>query len=306
MLRRLKLGNFKSWQEADLAFGRITGLFGTNSSGKSSLIQALLLLKQTRESADRAAALELNGWFVELGTAADVVHAHDEGRAIELEVGFEHDSDLRIDGPSDRRGTAIADSKGRAVRGRLAISSQALGSRSLTHSAGAAEFSLKPRGGNGDGFDLAASVPDLDFSFIRNRGRACDGEIIAAPTPTPTRPRPAPCIDRDDRSRRGRAAPARRAGGRRALRGAGRRERAVDPAAPRRRGGARHDRPGAGPGRGRAPTADGARALADDALAALAEAGELIAFDRHSPRSSPSALRADYFAHEVEATWQAP
>ena len=172
MLRRLKLGNFKSWQEADLAFGRITGLFGTNSSGKSSLIQALLLLKQTRESADRAAALELNGRFVELGTAADVVHAHDEGRAIELEVGFEHDSDLRIDGPSDRRGAAIADSKGRAVRGQLAISSQALGSRSLTHSAGAAEFSLRPRGGNGDGFDLAASVPDLDFSFIRNRGRA--------------------------------------------------------------------------------------------------------------------------------------
>ena len=78
MLERLKIRNFKSWRNAEVDFGRITGLFGVNSSGKSSLVQFLLLLKQTRESTDQAATLDLNGRFVELGTAADVVHAHDE------------------------------------------------------------------------------------------------------------------------------------------------------------------------------------------------------------------------------------
>ena len=61
MLKRLDLRNFKNWREADLTFGRVTGLFGANSSGKSSLAQFLLLLKQTAESSDRAAALSLNG-----------------------------------------------------------------------------------------------------------------------------------------------------------------------------------------------------------------------------------------------------
>ena len=53
MLNRLKIENFKAWREVDLAFGKVTGLFGTNSAGKSSLLQFLLLLKQTRNATDR-------------------------------------------------------------------------------------------------------------------------------------------------------------------------------------------------------------------------------------------------------------
>ena len=53
MLNRLKIVNFKAWREADLRFGKVTGFFGTNSTGKSSLLQLLLLLKQTRNATDR-------------------------------------------------------------------------------------------------------------------------------------------------------------------------------------------------------------------------------------------------------------
>ena len=38
MLNRLKIENFKAWRHADLQFGKVTGLFGTNSAGKSSLL----------------------------------------------------------------------------------------------------------------------------------------------------------------------------------------------------------------------------------------------------------------------------
>ncbi len=47
MLTELHLENFKSWRELDMQLGRVTGLFGTNSSGKSSILQFLLMLKQT-------------------------------------------------------------------------------------------------------------------------------------------------------------------------------------------------------------------------------------------------------------------
>ena len=172
MLKRLKLRNFKSWQEAEVDFGRITGLFGVNSSGKSSLAQFLLLLKQTREAAGRATTLELNGRFVQLGIATDIVHAHDKRRTIGFEVGFEHKSDLKIDDPSDRRGIPIDGSGSRTVHAELEISGHALRSKALTHLAGKAEFSLKPKGRHSDKFDLVADIPGMDFSFTRTKGRA--------------------------------------------------------------------------------------------------------------------------------------
>ena len=84
MLNRLKIENFKAWREADLRFGKVTGFFGTNSAGKSSLLQLLLLLKQTRNATDRGLVLDFSGpaGMVNLGTFKDVVHGHDEQRRI--------------------------------------------------------------------------------------------------------------------------------------------------------------------------------------------------------------------------------
>ncbi len=73
MLRRLQLENFKAWKKADMRLAPLTGLFGTNSSGKTSILQFLLMLKQTVESSDRALVLNLNGHYVELGTFRDIL-----------------------------------------------------------------------------------------------------------------------------------------------------------------------------------------------------------------------------------------
>ena len=54
MITRLRLTNFKAWRELEVRFATVTGVFGANSAGKSSLIQFLLLLKQTRDR-DRSA-----------------------------------------------------------------------------------------------------------------------------------------------------------------------------------------------------------------------------------------------------------
>ena len=62
MFTQLRLKNFKAWkgeQVVDLA--SLSLFLGTNSAGKTSLLQMLLLLKQTAESPDRKQHLNLGG-----------------------------------------------------------------------------------------------------------------------------------------------------------------------------------------------------------------------------------------------------
>ena len=50
MITELRAQNFKSWQDTGtLQFAPLTGLFGANSSGKTSILQIPLMLKQTAE-----------------------------------------------------------------------------------------------------------------------------------------------------------------------------------------------------------------------------------------------------------------
>lgn len=62
MLTLLHLKQFKAWADSGpIALKPITLLLGTNLSGQSSLIQSLMLLKQTVESPDRTIHLNLGG-----------------------------------------------------------------------------------------------------------------------------------------------------------------------------------------------------------------------------------------------------
>ncbi len=83
MLTNLSVTNFKSWRSIpQMRLAPITGLFGANSSGKTSILQLLLMLKQTVESADRGLVLDLGGprekSYVNMGTLLDVLYAHDK------------------------------------------------------------------------------------------------------------------------------------------------------------------------------------------------------------------------------------
>lgn len=90
MLTTLELENFKgiaARQRVD--FAPLTLLFGANSAGKSTILQALLYLQ---EILDRGTAdvdrTELGGNVLELGGFARLVHRHETERAIVLRVEF--------------------------------------------------------------------------------------------------------------------------------------------------------------------------------------------------------------------------
>jgi predicted ATPase len=86
MLKSIKLINFKAAENLGIRFGALTVLAGLNSSGKSSVLQGLAVLKQTVAAGDIDALL-LRGPLVQLGTYSDVYTegAESEGISIEIE-----------------------------------------------------------------------------------------------------------------------------------------------------------------------------------------------------------------------------
>jgi len=175
MLTALRFTNFKSWAEADLTCGRITGVFGTNSSGKTSLIQFLLLLKQTKDATDRAISLELNGDYVRLGTVRDAIRGHDESQEIAWTVSFERDTELVLTDPTGRRVVEIARDRKFELEARVSVQQRAPVATALAYRLGGLEFSLAPRGADQSKFALSpdrSTIGDDRFAFIRTQGRA--------------------------------------------------------------------------------------------------------------------------------------
>jgi AAA ATPase domain len=113
MLNSLGFSNFKSWSgTTQVEMRGITGLFGTNSSGKSSILQTLLLLKQTAESLDRSRVLHLGDdrSLVDLGTYYEVISRHDRGLALEFEVKWTAPTAIEVRDP-ERKDAVILDSQ---------------------------------------------------------------------------------------------------------------------------------------------------------------------------------------------------
>lgn len=75
-LRRWSVRNFKSIREAQLDFENLTLLVGANSSGKTSLLQSILLLVQAAQAGSEGVALPLNGPLVSVGGFKDARFAH--------------------------------------------------------------------------------------------------------------------------------------------------------------------------------------------------------------------------------------
>lgn len=99
MLTSLRIQNFKAWKDTGaLRLAPLTVIFGTNSSGKSSLGHLLLALKQTVQMADRKRALHLGDEkaLIDLGTFADCLYGHDTQRTLEFTLGWKTPSAMAV------------------------------------------------------------------------------------------------------------------------------------------------------------------------------------------------------------------
>jgi AAA15 family ATPase/GTPase len=102
MINELSFANFKSWEAAqNLKFGKATGFFGANSSGKTSIINMLLPPKQSIESPDRKQILNFGTErdYIQLDSFEDIIHNHDAGNSINISIDFINDDELEIKSP---------------------------------------------------------------------------------------------------------------------------------------------------------------------------------------------------------------
>lgn len=77
MFTSMRLQDFKSWSDTGrICLAPITGFFGANSSGKSSLLHSFVLMKQTVQTSDPNSALNLgdNSSIIDFGNIAQITH----------------------------------------------------------------------------------------------------------------------------------------------------------------------------------------------------------------------------------------
>lgn len=112
MITEVRLQNFKAFVDLTVPLGGFTLLAGLNSSGKSSVLQALALMRQGFDASQRGGTsgsgvgLPLNGEYVDLGTGVDVLNEDysgeqqfavglmgREGESSSVVVGYEREGD---------------------------------------------------------------------------------------------------------------------------------------------------------------------------------------------------------------------
>lgn len=102
MIEYLHIQNFKCFEALSLPLAPLTLLTGFNAAGKSTTLQAMLLLAQAQRQKGKSPLVALNGSLVRLGSPGDILR---EGGGPELVLGIET-QDGRIDwsmAPNDRR-----------------------------------------------------------------------------------------------------------------------------------------------------------------------------------------------------------
>ena len=102
MLKQLRIKNFKGWVDTGIIrLAPISLFFGANSSGKSSIGQFLMMLKQTVESPDRKAVFYPGGKnsAVQLGSYQEMVFHRDPKNRISFEYQWNFKNSLELKDP---------------------------------------------------------------------------------------------------------------------------------------------------------------------------------------------------------------
>ncbi|HMT55026.1 MAG TPA: DUF3696 domain-containing protein [Saprospiraceae bacterium] len=90
-LSNLNFSNFKNWKNFNTDLTKINLFFGQNSSGKSSIIQLLLLLKQTVENKDEKVVLFFGDdkSYVNLGNYDEILNRESSVKDFSFGFGFQ-------------------------------------------------------------------------------------------------------------------------------------------------------------------------------------------------------------------------
>ena len=88
MIKKISVRNFKCFEDFSLPLKRVNLLSGIKGMGKSTVIQSLLLLRQSARDGEMK-GLRLNDEYVRLGSGSDILY--EKAETEEIELGYEDD-----------------------------------------------------------------------------------------------------------------------------------------------------------------------------------------------------------------------
>lgn len=97
MITSLQLQNFKCFKDLQINLKQINLFTGRNGSGKSSVMQSLLLIAQSLDRDNNIHKLTLNGRYVKLGTMSDVTNEYVDPQNFSIIIGCDDSSDPTLD-----------------------------------------------------------------------------------------------------------------------------------------------------------------------------------------------------------------
>ena len=98
MIDTVRVRNFKCFEQQSIQLAGLNVLAGLNGTGKSTVIQSLLLLRQTGLGKDgRPESLRWRGSLVDPGSFDDALHAGSKQSRIVLEAVFQSSDSVRIE-----------------------------------------------------------------------------------------------------------------------------------------------------------------------------------------------------------------
>lgn len=102
MITRLSLANFKCFKSSDIKIAPLTVLAGVNSVGKSTVIESMLLLRESQKRSENqeipAFNLRLNNQYMHLGTDRDVLCDFSDNSVIGIQLYDTSDKERIFDG----------------------------------------------------------------------------------------------------------------------------------------------------------------------------------------------------------------
>lgn len=174
MITRFGFKNFKAWENfGPVRFAPLTVLFGSNSSGKSSVAQFLLMLKQTAESPDRKMVFNIGNakTAVDLGSFQEMVFEHDETRKLAVDMEWSLPKRLKLEDSYAER-----EYSGESVRFEAEVGLEAKGGTLIVErmnytfgDSNAAGFAAGMK--RSDKPKTPYELSQKNYDFVRNTGR---------------------------------------------------------------------------------------------------------------------------------------
>ena len=103
MIQKMEVDNFKCFEHIELERSGLNLFSGVNSMGKSTLVQALLLLRQSYEQNALEKGIYLNGKYIKLGIGKDVLYSEAKENRIRVKM---KDEERVLDAEYDYNGAA--------------------------------------------------------------------------------------------------------------------------------------------------------------------------------------------------------